>query len=94
MPKLLQHFSSSSFLIFKIKGYNASAPPVPVSLAVLYSQTKKLNTNQWEVHLIRFKCLNFFEDTRPGVKTLGLGPTPKSKSIAQHAYCQPKQTRI
>ena len=32
-------------------------------------------------------CLSF-------VKTLGLFPTQKSKSTAQHAYGQPKQTRI
>jgi hypothetical protein len=47
---------------------------------------KKLNPNQWEVHLIEFK---FCEDTRPDPQ-----PTPKSKSTAQHAYGQPKQTRI
>jgi hypothetical protein len=48
------------------------------------AKDKKLNPNQWKVHLIEF---NF-------VKTLGLIPTPKSKSTAQHAYYQPKQIRI
>ena len=45
---------------------------------------KKSNPNQWEAHLIEFKF----------GKTLGLIPTPNSKSTAQHAYGQPKQTMI
>jgi hypothetical protein len=48
------------------------------------AKEKKLNPNQLEVHQIDFDF----------VKTQGLIPTPKSKSTAQHAFCQPKQTRI
>jgi hypothetical protein len=90
-----------SRLLTKLAAHALKAPSLPDAILFLPStvcfshvttrnsdfqqlaKDKKLNPNQWEVHLIEFK---FCEDTRSDPKL--------QKAKAQHAYCQPKQTRI
>jgi len=88
LPKLTAHalkaFSRPDAILFLPSTVCSSRVTTCNTNFQQLAKDKKLNPNQWEVHLIEFNP----------VKTLGLIPNskkPKSKSTAQRAYCQPKQ---